>query len=80
MANNGMTVKISKEQFKAMETDDKLWLLFSGIENINQTGCSFAQRHLKAEKHLKLKMIGIGFAISLPLIYIILKLFVPGLP
>ena len=81
MANNsGMKVTIRKEDFTQQDPADRDWLLYEGILNINSHGCEFGRRTHKFARIEKWKMIGVGFAAAIPIIYILAKLFIPGCP
>lgn len=69
MANDGMKVQVSKDEFISLDVKEQNWLLFGGIENINKSGCSWAQEHYKKERFSKIQIWGaavgggMGFAV-----------------
>jgi len=58
MADNGWDVKVSKDEFLKLDIKEQNWLLFGGIENINQNGCNWAQEHYKKERLTRIQIWG----------------------
>jgi hypothetical protein len=85
---NGLNLKMSREQFLAYDDQQQKGIMFSFLTSIdkklddkfatlNKNGCAFAQKYLQISKYLRWKMIGVGFAIAIPVVYLLVKIFIP---
>ena len=53
MADNGLDISVSREKFTGMDQEERDWVLYQAIQQINHNGCRWAQGRWK-------RMFGIG--------------------
>lgn len=91
MENDILNLKMSREQFLTYDEVQQKGIIFSFLTSIedkldtkfsalDKEGCAFAQKYVRTSRYIKLKMIGIGFAVAMPVVYILAKLFIHGCP
>jgi hypothetical protein len=76
MMPNGLNIKVSKEEFMQQPAAEQNWMLFMGIQRIDQNGCSWAQRTYKQDKLKKIYMWGAGMGAGIGVGVAVYKLII----
>ena len=85
-SDNGLNLKMSREQFLAYDDQQQKGIMFSFLTSIdkklddrfstlNRDGCTFAQKYIRASRYLRWKTIGMGIGMGIPLIYVLFQIF-----
>ena len=91
MDSDLLNLKMSREQFLTYDDQQQKGIMFSFLTSIDnkldakfsaldKDGCAFARKYVRTSRNMKWKMIGIGFTLSIPILYLIAKIFILGCP
>lgn len=62
---NGLNINVKQDEFMKKSEPERSWMLFAGISQINNEGCSWSKTHYKKERYSMLKIVGASFGAAL---------------